>query len=586
MSQISISYFSCCPADDSYCSQHSVDKWKKSKTRELKKMVQEQLKELELAISVQFLFESLPAYGLSKRNDSSPFRLIQAAFGNHIVIVDASLEEEEFELFNLDFGANYECITPAVMSLDNVLILSRTQLPLNFTPLRSNVKRLGNPIDHVNKENEDKTGYRLIYSNEQIVNWLVEELKGMYRENRLFRDDSLKLDLTAVSGNRQGMEELFQKESKILDESAQYMKSRNRGDKVRCFISYRGCYYKRKRYLDKYDISDVVRKIQVHHGGNAEITVLPEGCLSNELMPEVRRWAFVSYIDRMITDCDEFWIFETKYKDGKEPEYGYWDSWWCMGEILTLLRRRNDVLENKLKVMKFDPDADKEHRISQLDISSWHCITPKENKELARYYANSDFLEAGYESVGNMRAMRRWPRFLRKIKFELIKEYVGPTIAKGFNDIDFMEEYKFEDFEESVFSHVYDKSFMENRIITCVGCQSFGATEERVKDDNFIWSFLNINGEYTQKIAGLSRPKESIILTPKMFSYLLRDDRRRYRSFVKAGGALKCTDGHLFVVYKTNDRFFVWWTPRMGKRTGPNHCVIETVPVYSSIFVE
>lgn len=63
MNQISISYFSCCPADDSYCSQHSVDKWKKSKTRELKKMVQGQLKELESAISVQFLFESLPAYG-------------------------------------------------------------------------------------------------------------------------------------------------------------------------------------------------------------------------------------------------------------------------------------------------------------------------------------------------------------------------------------------------------------------------------------------------------------------------------------------------------------------------------------------
>lgn len=575
MIQIKIQYFSCSP-------YHVGEKQFISKTQELKTMVYKLLKDLQNEIHVNFTFEEKMAYGLKGEN-SSPFQLVKAALNNDIVIVDGSLEEDEFKKFNLDFGVNYECITPAVMSLDNVLILSRTQIPLNFTPLRSNVRRMGKYEDKVNKENNGRKGYQLEYSNEQIVSWLKDELTHMNKTHRLVRDVRLQLN---IDNYKEGIEELVKRQKEIFEENTKFIEStRKKEGIVKCFISYRGCYYNRKKYDGKYDIPKVVEEIKAFHNGNADITVLPEGCLSNELMPEVRRWAFVSYIDRLITECDEFWIFETKYKEGEQPEFGYWDSWWCMGEILTILRNKNEVLSGKLKVLKFDPDAKDGENISQVDISTWHSITSEENKELARYYANSDFLEAGYESVAQMRAMRQWPRFLRKLKFKLMMKYIGSTYSNSFEDADFENEYKFDDFESSVFSHVYDKSFMENRILTCGSCISLGETEENVRGKNFIWEFLNINGEYTERVDGLSTPEGTIILTPKMFKYIVKDEKKKFKNFIKAGGAIKYSKGHISLLYRTTDKFYIWWTPRNGKRTGPNNVVIETVQVYSSLNV-
>ena len=548
----------------------------------LSSMVSKCLKELENELSYTFAFHLQPAKGLSRTSESSAYQLLKAAFNNEIVIVDGSLEQDEYPDENIhNFGSNYECLTPAVMSMDSILILSRTQIPLNFTPMRTNVKKLGVMEDKFNPANSGKRGYQLEYTNQQIIDWLKVEITNMANSGRLKRNPELKLDVANISNT----EELLSKQNEILGENIDFMKFFNASSKKKCFISYRGCYYNRKKYNGKYDIEEVKKEIENYHNGNAEITVLAEGCLSNELMPEVRRWAFVCYIDRIIRECDEFWIFETKHKEknGEIKEVGYWDSWWCLGEILTLLRLKNDILQSgKIKVMIFDPDAEESNKIREADISQWHTITPEENKELARYYANSDFLEAGYESVKKMRQMRKWPRFLRKLKFSVMKKLVYSQYANAIGDDNFMDEYVFEDFESSIFSHVYDKSFMENRILSCGRCIMTGASESVVCDEKFIWKFLNINGEYTGKSIDMGSQVGSIIITPKEFNYIVRDEKRLKNNLVKAGGAVRCNKNHLSVIHRTKDCFYIWWTPRMGKRTGPNNSVIEIVPVYSS----
>ena len=548
----------------------------------LSSMVSKCLKDLEGDLANTFTIHSQPAKGLSNTYESSAYQLLKAAFNNEIVIVDGSLEQNEYTDENIhNFGSNYECLTPAAMSMDNILILSRTQIPLNFTPMRTNVKKLGVMEDKFNPANSGKRGYQLEYTNQQIVDWLKVEITNMANSGRLKRNPELKLDIANISNT----EELLSKQNEILGENIDFMKFFNASSKKKCFISYRGCYYGRKKYNGKYDIEEVKKEIENYHNGNAEITVLAEGCLSNELMPEVRRWAFVCYIDRIIRECDEFWIFETKHKEknGEIKEVGYWDSWWCLGEILTLLRLKNDILQSgKIKVMIFDPDAEESNKIREADISQWHTITPEENKELARYYANSDFLEAGYESVKKMRQMRKWPRFLRKLKFSVMKKLVYSQYANAIGDDNFMDEYVFEDFENSIFSHVYDKSFMENRILSCGRCIKTGASEAVVCDEKFIWKFLNINGEYTGKSMDMESQVGSIIITPKEFNYIVRDEKRLKNNLVKAGGAVRCNKNHLSVIHRTKDCFYIWWTPRMGKRTGPNNSVIEIVPVYSS----
>lgn len=548
----------------------------------LSSMVSKCLKDLEGDLSNTFTIYSQPAKGLSRTSESSAYQLLKAAFNNEIVIVDGSLEQNEYTDENIhNFGSNYECLTPAAMSMDNILILSRTQIPLNFTPMRTNVKKLGVMEDKFNPANFGKKGYQLEYTNQQIIDWLKVEITNMANSGRLKRNPELKLDIANISNT----EELLSKQNEILGENIDFMKFFNASSKKKCFISYRGCYYIKKKYNGKYDIEEVTKEIENYHNGNAEIIVLAEGCLSNELMPEVRRWAFVCYIDRIIRECDEFWIFETKHKEKKGviTEVGYWDSWWCLGEILTLLRLKNDILQSgKIKVMIFDPDADEFSKIREADISQWHTITPEENKELARYYANSDFLEAGYESVKKMRQMRKWPRFLRKLKFSIMKRLVYSQYANAVGDDNFMDEYTFEDFENSIFSHVYDKSFMENRILSCGRCIKTGASEAVVCDEKFIWKFLNINGKYTGKSMDMGSQVGSIIITPKEFNYIVKDEKRLNNNLVKAGGAVKCNKNHLSVIHSTTDCFYVWWTPRMGKRTGPNNSIIEIVPVYSS----
>lgn len=237
MEQIRIQYFSCSP-------YHVGEEKFASKTQELKTMVYKLLKDLQNEIHVNFVFEEKLAYGLKGEN-SSPFRLVKAALNNEIVLVDGSLEEEEFKKFNLGFGTNYECITPAVMSLDNVLILSRTQIPLNFTPLRSNVRRMGQYEDKVNKENNGRKGYQLEYSNKQIASWLKKELIAMNETNRLVRDINLLLN---IENYKEGIEELVRRQKEIFEENTKFIEStRKEKGEIKCFISYRGCYYNRKK---------------------------------------------------------------------------------------------------------------------------------------------------------------------------------------------------------------------------------------------------------------------------------------------------------------------------------------------------
>lgn len=60
-----------------------------------------------------------------------------------------------------------------------------------------------------------------------------------------------------------------------------------------------------------------------------------------------------------IRECHEFWIFNTRNKlnsNGEIEEVGYWDSWWCLGEFLTVIRMKYaGQLKTNFKVMILIP---------------------------------------------------------------------------------------------------------------------------------------------------------------------------------------------------------------------------------------
>ena len=554
----------------------------------LSSMVSKCLKDLEGDLANTFTIHSQPAKGLSRTSESSAYQLLRAAFNNEIVIVDGSLELNEYTKENIhDFGSNYECLTSVAMSMDNVLILSRTQIPLNFTPMRTNVKKLGIVEDKFNPANTGKKGYQLKYTNEHIIDWLKVEISNMANRGRLNRNSELKLDITDT-------ETLSSKLNDILSENLNFMKFSNKSSKKRCFISYRGCYYD-KKYNGIYDITKVKEEIEKYHNGNAEIIVLAEGCLSDELMPESRRWSLVCFIDKLIRECDEFWIFETKHKDeqGRVKEVGYWDSWWCIGEIITLLRMNQTENNRKIKVMKFDPDVEQTKQIREINTANWHKITSEEAQELARYFANSDYIGNGYTryaEISNankaMQITRNLPKFLRKLKFSIMKKYVYSQYANVVKDDNFMDEFTFEDFENSVFSHVYDESFIVNRIWSCGKCGIKGKTEKVVHSSMLIWNFLNINGIYSKKSNKVEKTPGTTIIPPYVLTKLTNSDKKLNNELTMSGGVVKCCNGHSSLIYKTDDVFFIWIESKLNKRAASNNSKIEVIPIYKTLELE
>ncbi len=505
---------------------------------------------------------------------ASAFNVLQSALNNEIVIIDASIEQtDEHEL-----GQNYECITPAVSSLDNVLVVSRTELPLNLIPCRSNVAPLGQndmtdncsiretfgdtiTLSEEYKPHNDLTTYKKEYSNEYIIAWVKYVLLKMHKNCRLEREGFSSIDVSNPSND------LFEREMEIMSENIEAIK-KEKGNRKKSFISYRSIYYSKdensntKKYCGKYNVADVVRIINEYHKDPSHKEwekpfFYPNGVLSNELMPEIRRWAFIAMPDRVIREADEFWIFETKQKrnkEGKITEFGYWDSWWCLGEFITIIRMKySGQLKEGFKLMVFDPDINSESdldKIVEIPYRDIPTMTDEQNRELARYFANGDFLEAGYESMGNMRAMGKKPKLIRWFYFQLLKRFVWPKVMSP-EDV---KDFKFKYYNDSVKSHVYEEEFMTNRILVD-DRQERGITRKEVfNDKDIIWRFLNVNGCYSKT--------KKIDLYPG--SSIIKKEEE---------GILKKTDKH----------FYLLWTPRMSKRTGPNDCILEKVPLYTYI---
>lgn len=532
--------------------------------------------DLKAEIGIDVVVSLHDSKGLSRKKDSSPYKVLSAALQNEIVIIDASIEEVE----GYKLGVNYECITPAVSSLDNVLIVSRTQLPLNFIACRSNVAPLGekDPLHG----NRILRGYARSYNNEQIYGWICGELKKMHDNGRLFRSDDLYVDLALPS------RELIAKEMEVLSENVAAV-NKERYPKKKIFISYRSAYFadcsapENYRYKGQYNVLDVAKEIMAYHKEQGDMEdweepfYYPQGVLSNEFMPEVRRWAFVAMPYRKIRECDEFWIFNTSHADavgGKKAEVGYWDSWWCLGEFLTIVRMKyNGQLRDGFKVMLFNPDSNNE-KFKELTYEEIPEMTGEQNRELARYFANGDFLEAGYESMESMRSRRKWPKFFRRWIFRWLRDVVWPIMTPYGDDF---KDYTFERFEESIWSHVYDKSFVDSRILSCRGCAPVGRRMWNILlDKSFVWNFLNINGQYARKYNLLERQSSVIVNDDTLEQYRQPDG-----TFLIPCSSKGCDCKTQ--VRLSEDKFYILWTPKGGKPTGPDEGLIEIVDLYEVV---
>jgi len=330
--------------------------------------------------------------------------------------------------------------------------------------------------------------------------------------------------------------------------------------------------YYNKKYKEIVSGKDLETIIKDRHkeGKDYPVTIYKGGDIASEFMTEQRRWEIVSFVDRKLRSVDEVWIFETD---------DYYNSWWTQGEIISLMyiKAGNGVKAlPKIIVYKFDDENNRmiiEEKNTDEEKSVFIPDMPLElHIEMARYFANADAGRQGNENMKNMRLLRSLGTIFQRIAFwqtkRIQKKYMQSDIMS-----DIMKDMTFSDYKKSIYSHVYEESFTENRIVTCPNpnCQTDRQqkkmTIKAIKDfanPQVIRDFIQSNSEMNGR-----RHKDEIeargffSISPTVMTNIIKN--REWK-------CPKCGSGKKI---KIDDSHYRWWPIRLGQITGPNNVIIE-----------
>ena len=304
---------------------------------------------------------------------------IRAELYSDLVIFDGSLEEDDC----IKLGDNYACIRHACYLMDNVVVVSRTELPLNFIPnsFQTNVLPVGEELMESHQFYSDK-----ICTNADIIRWLKKHLATLFQENRLPRKQQFKISKDSLS-----YEDIFTNpinivecNDKIYSQTKHYLKNRYEHT---AFISYRSYYY--DNLCNGFNVKKLEQIILEYHkkiNPNEAWKVLyyHSGSLTQDCLTEYRRWGLVNYIENIFKKVDEVWIFDTQQTtDGNS----YWDSWFTQSEFISLMSIKESLPELCPNIIHFDAISGKFAPLTDLPQ------IPKElSKNLSVIMANSDII--------------------------------------------------------------------------------------------------------------------------------------------------------------------------------------------------
>ena len=371
-----------------------------------------------------------------------------------IVIFDASIEEYENGLL----GDNYKCATHAPYLNSNVLVVSRTVLPLNFIPHTTNVLPFG---ENFNIDEDGKIEPIVSYTNDSIVEFIREKVAILVHNTVSgisFKDDP---------------DDLVKKDPQL------YLSN---GEKV-AFISYRSHYYDENHKCGGVNVHTLKQHIlDFHKAKNPDeqwkvLFFPPDGLAINSLI-ESLRWALLTSIQNMFIHVDEVWIFDTDSHDEKS----YWDSWFTQGEFLSLMSIQRCLPNHMPKVYLYDP-----HTGTSTELKSLPTISDEESRELSLLEANSDILWGDYGALRNViQFLDKWKSYgcFKKSLWRLWSK-ISSLIAKII-----WKEKLVIDFDRMSKEHAYQLDFLTNRIFSCPNCIKIGHNINSFKDKEFIRQFI------------------------------------------------------------------------------------------------
>jgi hypothetical protein len=465
-----------------------------------------------------------PVFNIT-RHFAIDLEFFKAQLEDDIVIFDGSLEDEGLKL-----GDNYSCVGHAPYLMDNVVVVSRTVLPINYIPNESNVPPIGEEksiIDRSGRITSKKS-----YSNEEICSWLTDAFYQWIIAGRLPRKGEFKRSLPSLEVMFNGKNDnnsaklLADELLTISEKTKKYLKVKYEHT---AFISYRSYYNEHKS--NGYAIEDLKKYILDYHkklnpDENWNVLYFPQGSLAQDCMTEYRRWSLMTYVDNIFKDVPEVWIFNTHDK-----QFGpsYWDSWFTQAEIISLVMLHQGLPEYCPKLIEFDSSTGKHREINHVELPK---IEGENKYDLNIITANSEILYGDYSGLVGMQKikeeMKKMSSFKRKILFKLLSKQFGFDAEMAFK------------------SHSYDSSFMKNRVISCSYCISKNNSFDSFSDSYFIRNFTRI---------GTDDSEEKKIIAERGYFSL---NESEFHAALEAG-IVKCPNcDKEFILKKTDDSFYIW----------------------------
>lgn len=492
--------------------------------------------------------------------DVNQVMIIELLTQYDILIFDGTIENDA-ELNN----SKYDFLNPSILLRDNFFVITRNTLPMNVVPPNSNLKQfdaLRNNLYQID-QNRFESSYNTMFSNEEIVNWIWGKLNDFVTSHKEFQRPE------------NAMEILENLKDDICSVRAQHEQSH----KKQIFVSFRGRYQTEKYYgFNVAEVKDWIKN--TYHEKDREEWDEPftydSGALTSELMPEQRVWTVQSIISSKIQESDEFWIFETLQErddNGNIVHYSYWDSWWCVAEVMEVLQMNTrGVLNEDFKFIIFNPTLP--DKIEVIRIEDLPKLTAFEERELTRLKNEGNIERSNLHLRDDKRGFRDAPWFMKKLRYKVLKIQWDRISQTSGEDISI----PFDQYVEDVNCRVYEESFLTQRIYMDSVSMEIGRTREDVLKEGYCKHFLNLVGTYkdTPQYEGIY-----LTSTEEMESSL----KNGLPVVFKRKNGKKILTKELSVE-QYGTMFFFWMPllnplkPKRVIRTGPENTTIQEIPLY------
>lgn len=462
---------------------------------------------------------------------------ILACLRDDVVVVDASIED--------GLGAVYPIMTENPKSLDHVLVVSRTYLPINFFGLRGGGAP-PYPYPYGAPKGKDAS-FR--WTNVEIVGWLKEQIEDL-KANDLYP----RVQINDVSELQQGIPALYTMMEKSLERQRL---RRRKSDQI--FISYRSLDYERVNEF-KGEIEGKRLPVELN---NPVVKILDPGELTfeNEVLSPMRRWSVMSLLDDLLRDSTELWVYRTE---------NYAKSWWTLGELvcasyINQSERLNDPAP-PLRIRVYDA---KTESLAPDDSFNVRLAEPQ-IKRLSRLFSNTRPDAMGPENVFREGMM-------------------GALLEAGLGD-------DFREFAASLFGDPEFRGLMESMLPPSISAEDKAemfdymqsiyrdpkALEAYTNDSVFSEEFWTIPSVQTSAPEIYSPERgvdvDKFLKTPE--DEMIREvSMEQLAEAAETGGLIRLNNGAEFSVKKLPPRY-LWKPVRFGFDTGVDAPALEAMPTY------